>query len=466
MTINDHPVTDWAAQNEKNIAKHRSQPLKPHNQGGLFGRNIFGFASQTLGISPGGPLGMVGVGGLGDMDALLSAGKTWATSWIGQQVNRYLSDGGNRGKLNSIYDKALAGYESHGKGLEHMGHNESEGMATQFRKQAEKEADYEVNRKGEGIPSITRELIEELDSTLLYGAWEGYRYNHKLENKGHLSFTYDSGAFGQDVLTPLTTESSPNTLTYGGEEFKIFRLPFFENPKISESRNAVYASHDIVNRNEPYRLWVGAKAKKVNVSFNITGPHLVTFAKTLMSDQVKGALMSQGFKDYLRDLIKEQNDMELMPQDEGTFRGGVSGLGSYGTYRTTLNTLEAREGEGSIGDQASPRRHLVIYTMYLLNLIRSSVIGSTNTSSPDGGTAYQKSYIPAPIIFLTHGVMYDKEPFIATNYSINFDGKHGYEELSMLPRVISIKLTLESYNQFEKSDTTRGLSRLFTPPQE
>ena len=57
--------------------------------------------------------------------------------------------------------------------------------------------------------------------------------------------------------------------------------------------------------------------------------------------------------------------------------------------------------------------------------------------------------------------MYNNSPFIATNYSITFDGKSGYEELSLLPRVIKIKLTLESFNQFENSDKIFGIPKLF-----
>jgi len=60
--------------------------------------------------------------------------------------------------------------------------------------------------------------------------------------------------------------------------------------------------------------------------------------------------------------------------------------------------------------------------------------------------------------------MYNNSPFVATNYSITFDGKSGYEELSLLPRVIQIKLTLESFNQFENSDKIFGVPKLFKAP--
>ena len=107
--------------------------------------------------------------------------------------------------------------------------------------------------------------------------------------------------------------------------------------------------------------------------------------------------------------------------------------------------------------------------MYLINLIRASVIGSSNSalesessnSSENAAAPFVQTYLPAPVIFLTYGGIYENSPFIATNYSITFDGKSGYEELSLLPRVIQVKLTLESYNQFKDSDKIFGIPKLF-----
>ena len=457
MTVNEHNVTDWQTQNAANIAKHRSQPLKPHNEGGLFGRDMFGFATQTLGISPNGPLGAL-VNSNFDMDTLLSQGKTWATSWLGQAVNRYLSDGGNKGRL---HDKYL-GFKNRYDGTTDW-HEPSFEMDSVAQDREYQKVDFESRNDKPGPADMLREMLGSLESKLVYGKAEGFRFNHKLENKGHLSFSYDKNAYGADILMPINTTLSPGVIRHGDTELPVFKLPFLETPKISETRQATYASHDIVNRNEPYRLWTGAKAKKLSVSFNITGPHLVTFAQTLMAEQVEGALMSQEFKTYLSDLIKDQNSMDWSPDQAAEQNISSANNDMYDTTHKML-TDDTATGSINSGDApyGKPRRNLIMYTMFLLNLIRSSVIGSTNASTPEEGK-FRKSYIPAPVIFLTYGAMYDREPFIATNYSITFDGKRGYEELSMLPRVISIKLSLEGFNQFENSDTTRGLSRLFTP---
>ena len=113
------------------------------------------------------------------------------------------------------------------------------------------------------------------------------------------------------------------------------------------------------------------------------------------------------------------------------------------------------------------RSQAIIYSLYIINLIRSSVIGSSNmsvhldhelTSGHGGLMAYHSNpltmipppnmwdlspdqkvtttasrpgnkYLPPPVIYLTHGATYQEAPFIATGYTINFDGKKGYEEI-------------------------------------
>ena len=72
-------------------------------------------------------------------------------------------------------------------------------------------------------------------------------------------------------------------------------------------------------------------------------------------------------------------------------------------------------------------------------------------------------YLPPPVVFLTYGALYNNDPFIITKYSMDFDGKEGYDELSLIPRHIKIKLTLESFSRY-RSDNLRGMSQLFKSP--
>ena len=412
MSLKRDQVTEWAKSNGDAIAKHRSQPL-PKSAGGAFGRSVFGFVSQTVGFNPPSLLGRLSPTALFDTNSLLEAGKDYALSKIGSALN-----------------KAITG--------------------------------------------TNREWLETRNHSNLLGAATGYRFNHEMENRGFLSFAYPKNAY-DGIISPI------DKVVVGGESFDTFNIPFFENPKITESRSAEYASHKIINRNEPYRLWVGAKPKKVQIEFNITLPHLQTFAVMHMQAAVEDIMQTADFKAHILDRVKEKMDSDVvdtvdtdpafsLDQLLPDFLKASSSEGAYGLTHKILTDISNSRG---LGNKGSDRAMLILYCAYLLNIIQSSVLGSSNVSSEDESDPtksensegnFIKSYLPAPVVFLNYGTMYSNEPFIATNYSMTFDGAKGYEELSLLPRVINIKLTLESFNQFEDSDKVFGIPKLFSNP--
>jgi hypothetical protein len=424
MALNRDSVTEWTRANGDAIAKHRSQEL-PRRSGGPFGRSIFGFASQTLGLNPPSLLGRLSPTDLFDTKSLLNAGKDYVLSKLGSNLSRALAGG-------------------------------------------------------------ARQWLESQNHSNLYGAITGYRYNHEIENRGYLSFRFPSESY-IGVLTP------DDSISLGGESYETFTLPFFENPRISETRSPEYAVHKIVNRNEPYRLWTGAKPAKVSLDFNITLPHLLTFAHAHIQRANKEILTSNNFRGHLLSVIREKFDgggeaealnvMEQFPataplsQSQSTVFNNALTTGvdyNQDRYEPTANLFEHISQSLSVGTEVN-RAQLIVYTTYLMNLIRSSVVGSSNNSSEkktttgkDGNEieAAVRRYLPAPIIFLTFGALYNNSPFIATSYSLTFDGKSGYEELGLLPRVIQVKLSLESFNQFENSDRVFGIPKIFGDSHE
>ena len=52
-------------------------------------------------------------------------------------------------------------------------------------------------------------------------------------------------------------------------------IPFYENPKIRETRKAGYNRTNIFKRNEPIRLWTGTGASLFEVEIRYTLPHMV-----------------------------------------------------------------------------------------------------------------------------------------------------------------------------------------------
>jgi len=334
-------------------------------------------------------------------------------------------------------------------------------------KAAYKEAAEEATKKVLGsFDRRTRTFLDNLDEThwegpndLVSSQQEGYRHNHKLELAGKLEFAYPAGALRRDRMGYDMTKP-PGVISKYDEEFNVFSLPFFENPKISESRSATYSDNTIVNRNEPYKVWMGAKGKQVNLDFNINMPHLITFATTQFIDLTLHSIHNPIIKKQILNQLKALNE-ERSGKDLGDGSNVYDLNGSESFYDTTnsiLNDPSHPLGLVDRGAQSKTRAQVILYTVYLLDMIRTSVIGSTQTNATRILDSYEKKQAHPPITFLTFGALYHEEPFIVKSYSLNFDGKHGYEELSLLPRNINVKLKLESYDQLGNAQSFQGLS--------
>ena len=247
-------------------------------------------------------------------------------------------------------------------------------------------------------------------------------------------------------------------------------IPFFENPKITESRKSTYARSPVLNRNEPWRLWTGADAKTLNISFNFTLPHLQHFWKSVMSAVIFGAFQELPDKrikvllKYLEDIKGEYGDANghlegvfgdviggESTHDPGTYDGGPSfDLGIFkeleeGTtqnhYLTAVRSLAGKASR----DDTTP----AAWVLLLFDFIRSLVLGGSTSPNSEG------SFITGPpIVRLYFGALYHGEKFITTSYKFAFDDKAGYDNLTLLPRVSKLQLQLQSFNQGDSSPET------------
>ena len=241
MSLKRDSVTDWARRNGEAIEKHRSQDVASRNKVPTFmNQSVFGLASQIPGVS----------------------------EYTNSPYTLGLSPAAlANGNWNLIRDRALT-----------VGGN------------------FLSNFINKSMTPENRKSLEAYDSDVLYGQFEGYRLNHKLEKVGYIGFAHSDisfGGAGANDIVPFdtdygTTMPVTDTRTAG---YKLFKLPFFENPKITESRKPTYAKHPIVNRNEPYRLWTAGNPMMIDLKFSITLPHLITFA----TEQLKKSILSDRF---------------------------------------------------------------------------------------------------------------------------------------------------------------------------
>ena len=80
-----------------------------------------------------------------------------------------------------------------------------------------------------------------------------------------------------------------------------------------------------------------------------------------------------------------------------------------------------------------------------VNTIRTCV--SNNAKDPSLGP---------PIIRLTHGVMFQDVPCIATSVNITSDPLAGYDKRTLLPRKIDVTMSLEEFRMGDLGDYAAG----------
>jgi hypothetical protein len=205
-----------------------------------------------------------------------------------------------------------------------------------------------------------------------------------------------------------------------------FLLPFFENPSITESRSASYAEVPVMNRNEPWRVWTGASPQKVDVTFNMTLPHIMQFAiKTAYQTNI----ITAGYNENYSDKTWDAYQIATTDYEERQFK----------------EYIESREYITSGGTDSPPSQRtnsddyeLTQYVSHMIDLIRASVIGSVSKNYVEG----------APVVNLKFGTLYDEVPFVVKSYNFKFeDSNKGYHNETLLPRVIKVRMSLESIHQ-------------------
>tara|TARA_R110002110_G_scaffold409296_2_gene631492 strand:+ start:16684 stop:18105 length:1422 start_codon:yes stop_codon:yes gene_type:complete len=258
------------------------------------------------------------------------------------------------------------------------------------------------------------------------------------------------------------------------------RVVFFENPKITEQRVPKYASKQVVGRNEPVRLFVGADARKVKLSFTYTLPHVQTFFAMMgampngfASDLDKQPWWSLGGEG---DTPKEDNlnawrafTAHTISKFFGTdFKVKSSGPttsmlnSSFTGPRFYLDNRNSRtpvpginvENQGedtfiqrlvnawSLNPDANvPDAVATYYTQFVIDTLRASVVGDDVTGL-DGGAA-----VGPPIVRFRHGTVFNEAPFIITSMNIDYSTQAGYEVRTLLPRQVKFTLDMEEFRQ-------------------
>ena len=239
-------------------------------------------------------------------------------------------------------------------------------------------------------------------------------------------FRQEHYSYVEDRINQYMEENGYLRFTFGDDEFL---LPFFENPSITASRNANYSDVSIMNRNEPWRIWTGASPEKVDISFNITLPHILQFAiKYASTPYITEMGPSEGYEEQHSDKTWDAWIAATYDYEEPQF----------------AEYIESREYVVSGGTKEPPSQRtnsddyeMTKYVSHMVDLIRASVIGSA-----------EKTYVAGPPpVKLKFGTLYNEAPFVVKSYNFKFEGKEGYHNETLLPQRIKVRMSLESLHQ-------------------
>ena len=246
--------------------------------------------------------------------------------------------------------------------------------------------------------------------------------NRDLHNRSKLSFHYD----------------------HGNGDISISRLPFFENIKVDESKSARWKKYNVVSRSSDLYAYLGADSRKLSLSFSMTLPHI----QSLIDDV--------GWTNY-KDLQIEdpKEEFSKAPPDPTDTPDSPSFLDSANSFLDSAKAVNDETDSFSLLDLGIAALNSVVDTakdlsvqytvMFWVNTIRTCV--SNNAKDPSLGP---------PIIRLTHGVMFQDVPCIATSVSITSDPLAGYDKKNLLPRKIDVTMSLEEFRMGNLGDYSAG----------
>lgn len=225
--------------------------------------------------------------------------------------------------------------------------------------------------------------------------------------------------------------------TMGGLKYTQLKMDFMENVQIQEQQTSRLSTYQPIGRNGNTYLHMGAESRKFSLSFNITLPNIMQYT-TLPTPSARDNYEK---KKAMREAYKnggEQDPREAKASDMVDYINLVDQMfqGYLTEQEQRVNLIKAL-GENAfslinpalqVGDV---RTRAIAQVLTWMNLIRSSTLN--HSERPQFGP---------PLVRLTHGIMYQNVPCITTGYSINIDGKSGYDNRTLLPRVIQVKMDL------------------------
>ena len=291
-----------------------------------------------------------------------------------------------------------------------------------------------------------------------------------------------------------------------GSDYYVVELPFFENVSIKEAKKARYQKYSLISRSSNLHSYLGAESRTLDISFNMTMPHILDthpgltldkyinyqgdkdnvdaerekfkkpykaasgpkgmafqlgtqytqkFAQESAKSVLTNATITKGLNLEDKHLIQSRYAISEASMNELNVAANItrtiaaSPLSILNPANLALNSVAAASEEAELSTKSiqnnESKYRIIDLIIYWTNIVRSSVVN------------YSKNPIYGPpIIRLRHGIMYQDVPCICTSYSIDYNEAAGYDMDTLLPRQLKISLKLEEIRtgDFGEFDTT------------
>jgi hypothetical protein len=236
---------------------------------------------------------------------------------------------------------------------------------------------------------------------------------------------------------------------YDGSNKKLGKtIPFFENPRIRESQDANWSRFSPIGRAGELFAYTGARSRQINITFNITLPHLYSITPGYLNINYPNRSNEESRKAML-------DFKKAYPFENKSYAGAHKYDELYENIMPEAEKVLFRvkqaqspmEKINSAGAKAR-RNYINLITDYIV-AIRSTVLN--NSSKPIYGP---------PVVRLFFGLLYENVPCICTNYSIEADVGAGYDKRTLLPRVIRISMSLLEARNMGRYSTHDGASQV------
>lgn len=271
---------------------------------------------------------------------------------------------------------------------------------------------------------------------------KGNRINQKLEEQTHLTLYFPNG--------------------------QVRRVPFFENPQISESKRANYIKYAPAGRSSPMYSYFNSESRMFELSFTINMDHVL--------DMVSKDLMSLTFPldTFVLEGLTRESFLRKLPINPNRVSNSKTNALSYDLNysnnilnrsdldTTNINIFQVAQDFVNSRNGRNLKNKIVDFMLYWMNLIRSTCLN--NAEDPKLGP---------PIVRLNHGILYKDVPCVCVSYKIDHESDAGFDRNTLMPRLISVSMSLMEvrhgdftryeFSKSEKRDNVVGWEAIVSP---